>query len=348
MKNYVVFDAYYKNKPGVWFYCPSVGEFVAGEPSTGFGTVRYPEGSVYTGDIYYDGKNFIKHGFGTQNFTYSKLGELRSDIGLRKFKFVGEYDKDHEWIFGNGVLYYTDENLKPKAFVKGNFLGLALVGPYKGEFDENSLIEGFTPDMEFCGDEDVNVQLKINRKKRVSEKYSAIDVLLIGDSYFDLGDAEEFAGKNVFKNSLPDGFCNLGVNGSTFLDWNGWIDQFKTLPKPNKIVINLGYNDCHTGRSLQSVYDEYLKFLKTLKEYFGDAKIYLIKAVHSPAYPDRKTFEEDWNDLISSSSDALGITLIDWNDDIVSAGENCFANDKVHPNEYGYGLFTNIILKAVK
>ncbi len=130
MKNYVVFDAYKHNSVGVWYYVPENGTFKEGASSYGFGAIKYPEGSVYVGEIYYDGKEFIKHGKGQQDFTYSVMGKMMKEFDMKQYKFVGEYDKDHEWIYGNGVLYYRDADSKPVHFCKAWFEGLRITGEY--------------------------------------------------------------------------------------------------------------------------------------------------------------------------------------------------------------------------
>ena len=75
MKNYKVFDAYKTNSAGVWYFVPDGGVFKKGKPCKGFGAIKYAEGSVYTGDIFYDGKNFNKKGYGQQDFTKSNIGD---------------------------------------------------------------------------------------------------------------------------------------------------------------------------------------------------------------------------------------------------------------------------------
>lgn len=347
MKNYVIFDAYKKNTVGVWYYAPEKGGFNEGEPSYGFGAVKYNEGSVYVGGLYYDGKDFIKHGFGEQDFTYSTMSAVITELGIKKYKFVGEYDKDHEWIYGNGVLYYTDEKLKPARFCKGSFEGLRLIGEYNGEFDYSSLLEGFTPEMEFEGDESLDIRRKVNRRAKEAADFGKSEVLLLGDSYFDLWDEEEYAGKNLLKDVLPDTVLNIGIGGSIFADWIGWIDSFKNIEAPKKIVLNLGYNDCHKGLSCQQIYDDYLVLLEKLRAFYPASKIYLISAVHSPRYPELKDFEAELNRMEKESAASLGVEIIDWNPEIQNSEENCFHQDTIHPNEHGYALLTEKIKKVV-
>lgn len=346
MKNYVIFDAFKTNEEGAWYYAPDNGVFKEGEPSYGFGSIKYPEGSVYTGGIYYDGKNFIKHGFGEQDFTYSTMGRVNKTMGVKKYKFVGEYDKDHEWIFGNGVLYYVNDDLTPARFVKASFEGLVKTGEYKGEFDYSSLLQGFTPQMEREADEDLDGQLKVDRRQKEAETFGKAEVLFLGDSYFDFWDDEEYAGKNLFNTVFPKTFLNIGIGGSKFSDWNVWIDQFKNMTEPEKIIINLGYNDSHVGITAEEIYKNYLTFLGKVRCYFPSSKLYLIKAVHSPCFPNQKDIEKTFNEMTESTANELNVTMIDWNEEIQSSNESCFHPDKVHPNEHGYEILGKKLKKV--
>ena len=51
--NYIIFDEYKTNRPGAWYFVPDEGVFVKGVPCHGFGAVKYVEGSVYVGELYY-------------------------------------------------------------------------------------------------------------------------------------------------------------------------------------------------------------------------------------------------------------------------------------------------------
>ena len=123
MNKVKVFDAYYKNKAGIWYFVPEdFSLFIKNEPVSGFGSIKYPEGSVYVGEIFFDGKDFKKQGIGQQDFTYSELGHLDENINEKIYKFIGNFDyKKNDWIYGNGVLYYRDKNGLPSHFVKGFF-----------------------------------------------------------------------------------------------------------------------------------------------------------------------------------------------------------------------------------
>ena len=60
-KNILIIENFKTNSAGIWYFVPE-GVFKMGKPCKGFGSIKYVEGSVYSGDIYYDGKNFEKLG----------------------------------------------------------------------------------------------------------------------------------------------------------------------------------------------------------------------------------------------------------------------------------------------
>ncbi len=341
MSNYKVFDAYKTSSVGIWYFAPKEGAFKNGKPCKGFGSIKYPEGSVYTGDIYYDGKNFNKLGYGKQNFTRSDIGKIIPALGEKKYLFTGSYDyRKTEWIYGNGVLYYTDGSGRPSHFKKGFFRGLEIIGEYKGKFDYSTLLDGYTPDMEFDYDE---------RKAlwgRILSSISSVRypyTLCLGDSYFELFADREYAGEKLFNKVLPDNFVNAGIGGSKFSDWLLWTKKLEDAPAPDKIIINLGFNDLHSGASVAKTYSDFRKFNAVLKSYFPETKIYLISVVHSPAFTNYFEQEREYNAKIARCAAKNGVTVVEWNSLITESGASCFHADAIHPNERGYALFASFI-----
>ena len=60
----MIFDAFFTKSAGCWVYNPEEEKFIKGKKSHGYGIIKYPEGSIYYGDIYYDGEFFNKLGKG--------------------------------------------------------------------------------------------------------------------------------------------------------------------------------------------------------------------------------------------------------------------------------------------
>ncbi len=350
MKNCKLFEAYKTNAVGVWYFTPCEGAFKIGKPCKGFGCIKYAEGSVYTGDIYYDGKNFNKLGYGQQDFSRSVIGCLISAIGEKKYKFVGQYDyRKTDWIYGNGAIYYTYAGGEPSHFVKGFFRGLDKVGEYKGEFDYSRLLDGYTAEMEFDYDENaVRLEELWCRILDAIDKTQKAKVLFLGDSYFEFADYQEFAGKNFFKNYFPENYVNCGIGGSKFSDWIQWIDKLKNITAPEKIVINLGFNDLNTGKTSEKTYRDFLELSKLLRGYFPETELYVLCIVHSPSCVKFLNAKDSYNAKIKEGAPKCGVVAAEWNSLIKESGLNCFHADGVHLNENGYGLFREFIDDLLK
>ena len=92
-KNIKVFNSFKINDNGINFFVPNNMElYKKKKPCSGFGLIKYAEGSVYTGEVYFDGVDYHKLGYGKQEFTYSGLGDVDLAINEKIYLFVGEYD----------------------------------------------------------------------------------------------------------------------------------------------------------------------------------------------------------------------------------------------------------------
>lgn len=345
-KPFKIFESYRTNSVGIWYFVANRGEWEKGKPCKGFGTVKYADGSLYTGDLCYDGENFHQIGFGQQDFSRSYFGNIDPRINEKKVKFVGRYDcRKTGWMCGNGVMYYADASGKPTHFAKGFFGGLRMTGDYRGTFDYSSLLDGYTAEMEFhydCDREYIRERSneRFHNAHLLCERLEKIDTLFIGDSYFDFLDNQEYAGKFSFYNVFPQNFVNCGIVCLRFCDWIGYMPQLKRLSQPDRIIINLGFNDLHCGKSAKQAYADYLKFLRLIRELFPRSEILLMGVVHSPKCPWCYKEENEFNALTAKSASRLGVTVSDWNEKISACAENCFHADGFHLNETGYGLFT--------
>ena len=345
--NYIIFDEYKTNRPGAWYFAPDEGVFVKGVPCHGFGAVKYDEGSVYVGELYYDGEKFNKIGNGQQDFCRSTLGRKSIHSGLRHSKYVGAFDyRKTDWIYGNGVMYFVDEDGEPQYFIKGFFSGFDKIGEWQGEFDYATLLSGYTPGMELP-DEPDDLAIDWVRESVAPWRDKRADVLFVGDSYFELGNVADYAGVNLFGKVFPQGYVNIGVGGSKFSDWLNWIDGASGMASPKKIVLNLGFNDIHSNMEPATVYKNYTEMVDKLRKYFGSPEIYLVQVVHSPKHPEMYKEECDFNNMTASTASTLGVKLIDWNDKIAASKQDCFHFDRIHPNELGYALFEQAIKEAL-
>lgn len=346
-KHYQVFDEYKTNSVGVWYFV-SEDEWHKGKPCYGFGSIKYHEGSIYTGDIYYTGKSFEKIGMGQQDFRLSSMGEPVEGLSEKRYKYVGEYDyRKTDWIYGNGVLYYTDLDGNPSHFTKGFFAGINKIGAWKGKFDPSILIDGYSLDMEVDYDEN-EIKLKHKVQEVLDSGKQNISTLFIGDSYFEFYKKNDFAGKYIFDNVFPENFVNIGIGGSTFADWLKYFPSIIKIPTPETIVLNLGFNDVHNESvSVRKVYLNYLHFLRNLRSIYPNSIIYLIESVQAPAFPNYYDKEHRWNALIRSTASKYNVKIISYIDELNESNKNCFHSDAVHLNENGYEYLTALLQRTL-
>lgn len=346
MNKVKVFDAYYKNKAGIWYFVPEdFSLFIKNEPVSGFGSIKYPEGSVYVGEIFFDGKDFKKQGIGQQDFTYSELGHLDENINEKIYKFIGKFDyKKNDWIYGNGVLYYRDKNGLPSHFVKGFFRDLSKMKEYEGEFDYSTLLDGYAKEMEFDYD---------SRKVVFCREYTKIEnkrckLLLLGDSYIEFWNYEQYAGENIFEHCFDlSKVRTLGVGGAINEDFVQYLNQVNPKFKTEKALINLGFNDLHSGEDIDSILHHLDEVIGLVKSKFDAKKIIICAVVHSPNFDNRYQDEEKLNHLIYEYSQRKGYEFLNLNEKIKNSRIHCFAEDKVHLNEHGYELFYKSIERGI-
>ena len=351
-KNTIIFDNYYMHTPGIWYFTPNdLEKYKKNKPCYGFGQIKYSEGSLYTGEIYYDGKKFHKQGFGQQDFTYSVLSTLIPETNDKIYLFIGQFDyKKTNWINGNGVLYYRDKDGNPTRFIKGFYTNLSKIGEYQGEFDYSSLINGYNKDME----SNLFFELKlINKELDFLNDIKEYDTLFIGDSYFEFWYYNEYSGKHNFNTLFDTSKClNISVGGTKFKDWIRFFNELEHLPKFKNIVVNLGFNDLHHSidTNPETIYEDFLNFLDLYRTIFNESKFFILTGCHSEAYKFIYKNECKYNTLIKKYAKENNITIIDNCLAICKMQKlyNCFSNDDVHLNELGYEIMHKEIIKHLK
>ena len=345
MKNLIINDSFKKFAPGVQFFVPDdIAAYTAKKPCNGFGMIRYGEGSVYCGDIYFDGTDHNKIGFGRQDFLPSPmLGGYNERTGTRAAFYIGMFDyRKTDWIYGNGIMYFVDKDNAPKYFIKGFFEGTRKIGEYDGDFDYSALAPGYTPGMEWDYDPWIDrLEINLQAYKNVSE----LDNLFIGDSYFDIWAQNGFY--SVFGNAHN---LNIGVGGTKFSDWNEtFIDKFKEISCPKRIIINLGFNDIHNGRTAERVFSEYKTAVSLLRKYFPYAEYILLNVVKAPSMGKYAKEEEKFNALTAEASTGMKVKTVDMRAAVEASDNNGdhFDTDQIHLNGKGYSVFSKLLVEVL-
>lgn len=347
-KNIKVKNSFKIDGVGIQFFVPNNNElYKKRKPCHGFGQIKYGEGSIYTGEVYFDGIDYHKLGYGRQEFTYSLIGEVDPMINEKMYLFVGNFDyRKTNWIYGNGVLYYRDLEGKPSRFVKGFFSCLNKTGEYKGDFDYSLLVDGYNKEME---SDYVKKFSLIPSEIEDLDDVVDYDTLFIGDSYFEFLHNKNFAG-TTFKESFDrTKYLNIGVGGTKYSDWDELLENIRNFPRFRNIVLNLGFNDLHFSKknTPNKVYNDMVNILNKLNDIFDKPNIYMLNVCHSPSNKSLYKKEVRYNKLIKKNAKELKVTIIDNSKAIYEKNleVNVFDLDNVHLNSIGYEVMLKEINK---
>jgi len=121
----MLFPAFERFSDGVQYFFPQDGEaYAAGKPCKGFGSVRYAEGSLYCGDLYFDGKAYNKLGYGRQDFMLSEIGVLNEKNKVRKAFFLPEMECEFDVradVFESAFDHYRDITEMENLFIGDSY-----------------------------------------------------------------------------------------------------------------------------------------------------------------------------------------------------------------------------------
>lgn len=349
MNHRLLKDTFYHCATGVWFFIPdNIKKYRDHKPCKGFGMIRYDEGSIYTGDIYFDGTNYNKLGFGRQDFASSGLGNITLE-NERILCYVGQYDyRKTDWIYGNGVLYLVNNQGVPTRFIKGFYDGLGKVGDYQGEFHESDLIAGYSLDMEsdYCPRDQL-----FNDEFSVYQKDAKLKALFIGDSYFEFWHYRAFTDTLFYETYNEQEYLNLGLGGTKFSDWLIYGPRIKLAKDPENIVIHLGVNDTHSWISCAEILRNYRQLISLLKTKFPTSKIILLTATESPSFTHKLDTVRRWNKLIKKEAKKDDVIIVDLASELNKIYEekktNFFVQDGLHLNGEGYKVIINLLKEVL-
>lgn len=344
------YRATYLNKdPGVWLFVVNGHEVEHPvESCNGYGVIKYNEGSVYSGDVFFDGLKYNKIGNGRQDFSESILGAIDVNINEKPYLFVGQFNyKQTDWIYGNGVLYYKYADGKPSHFIKAFFSGLNVFKPYEGTFDYSNLEPGYTKEMEF----DYSPRDGLfNKQLNIVNSIKNLKFLFLGDSFIEFWQYESFTTLTFYKIMKNGGAIGLG--GATYDEFLPFIKKIKIDANLKYIVVNFGFNDLHSMKDCQEVLKAFILFNKELKKYFKKQIILYTLPIHSPLFLAQYfEKEEGFAEIFKNYAMKNGIRYIETDVLFENIRKNCtpnqyktlFNEDLIHLSANGYKYFERYI-----
>ncbi len=183
---------------------------------------------------------------------------------------------------------------------------------------------------------DIETFINWDRKNAVPDEA----ILFVGSSSIRMWKTQE---------SFPDyPVINRGFGGSHISDVNFYMNDIVLKYKPRVIVFYAGDNDIAGGKSPQQVFEDYLSFVKTVKENLPDIRVIYIPIKPSIArwnmWPDMERTNaliKDYSQKNSFLYVADTATPMLGTDGKPKSG--LFLDDGLHLNEKGYVLWTEIL-----
>lgn len=341
----IYYPPYALKGEGVWYFkgkMASLGKFENNQQ--GYGFIKFGDWSTYEGGIYHDTDNgWWRKGQGVQDF--SKCIYNASVVGgpssLYLYKYIGEFDYSiTQWICGDGVMYYMDENGNPGGYLRGCYKALKRVGDPKGNVE---ILEEYKNTKEYEYDPE-------NARRQDYEnkfKGKTADVVFAGDSYMDMWQAS-FGLANYENDTKDIDSINTGIGGTVGSEWAILSEKLIKPFSPNKVFLHLGFNDTHMGFTVDETITSFRKISKNLADINPNIKIHFLGVEPSPAFTGYFEAETKLNEAIKKMCDESdNLIFVDTQNLFIEDGKpignlsSYFSSDWVHMNSKGYELWWN-------
>lgn len=189
-----------------------------------------------------------------------------------------------------------------------------------------------------------------NRFEKTVQMYEAADkaepppkgaILLVGDSQF-------FRWKTLSEDLPEYTIINRGIDSFQFSDILHFFDRIVLPYKPRMIVLHVGGNDVHNGKTAERVLADFKTFVTKVRAVQPNIPIAFSSITPGPGRWDeaerRKQTNQLIKDYIAARKDLHFIDL--WDAMLTPDGqprEELWVADRIHPNHEGYLLRVKIM-----
>lgn len=189
-----------------------------------------------------------------------------------------------------------------------------------------------------------------NRFEKKVQEYEAADkvqappqgaILLAGDSQF-------YRWKTLHEDLPGYTIVNRGIDSFQFSDVLQFTDRLILPHKPRMIVLHVGGNDVHNGKTPERILADFKAFVEKIHEALPGTPIAFSSITPGPGRWDEAERRKQTNDTIEAYvATQPGLHFIDlWDAMLTPDGqprEELWVEDRVHPNHAGYSLRVKIM-----
>jgi lysophospholipase L1-like esterase len=171
-------------------------------------------------------------------------------------------------------------------------------------------------------------------------------VLFVGSS--------SIRGWRTLKKDFPDIYAiNRGFGGSHFEDVNHYAEQIVLPYKPKLIVLYAGENDVAAGKTIETVFNDYKRFVSIVHAKLPKTRIIVVSAKPSPSRLAFAAKYKELNSLMKAETEKdKRLMFVDvWTPMLDETGEpkkEIFQNDRLHMNAEGYKIWRETLLPYLK
>jgi lysophospholipase L1-like esterase len=155
------------------------------------------------------------------------------------------------------------------------------------------------------------------------------------------GDSQFFRWKTIHEDLPGYTLVNRGIDSFQFRDLLKYADRLVTPYKPRLIVLHVGGNDVHNGRTPAQVLEDFKTFVSIVRAKLPGVPIVFSSITPGPGRwdeaPQRRETNNVIRDYIATRPDLKFINL--WDAMLTPDGrprEDIWVEDRVHPNHAGY------------
>ena len=166
-------------------------------------------------------------------------------------------------------------------------------------------------------------------------------ILLVGDSQF-------FRWKTVNDDLAGYTIVNRGIDSFQTSDLNYFFDRLVLPYKPRMIIMHVGGNDVHTGKTAAQILADNKTFVEKVRKVLPNVPILISSTTPGPARFDeadkRKELNNILKDYVATQKNMHFVDL--WDAMLTADGkprEDIWVADRIHPNHDGYLIRVKIM-----